>query len=38
VLLAVDANILVSELLRSRGRRLVEDERLRLRVSEKAWE
>ena len=38
MLLAVDANILVSELLRARGRRLVEDPRLRLRVSAKAWE
>ena len=34
----MDANILVSELLRTRGRRLVEDPRLRLRVSAKAWE
>lgn len=38
MLLAVDANVFVSELLRRRGRRLVEDPRLRLRVSSKAWE
>lgn len=37
-MLVVDANILVAELLRARGRRLVEDRRLRLRVSAKAWE
>lgn len=38
MLLVVDANIFVSELLRTRGRRLVEEPRLSLRVAEKAWE
>lgn len=38
MLLVVDANIFVSELLRARGRRLVEEPRLRLWVSAKAWE
>ncbi len=38
MLLVVDANVFVSELLRARGRRLVEEPQLRLRVSAKAWE
>jgi predicted nucleic acid-binding protein len=36
--LAVDANVLVGELLRARGRALVADERLRLFIAEYAWE
>lgn len=35
--LVVDANILVAELLRSRGRVLLQDERLELFVAEVAW-
>lgn len=36
MLLAVDANVFVSELLRKRGRELMRDPRLALRVSERA--
>ena len=36
--LVVDANILVGELLREKGRALVADERLELFVAAKAWE
>ena len=36
--LVVDANILVGELLREKGRALVADERLELLVAAKAWE
>lgn len=38
MLLAVDTNVFVSELLRARGRRLVMNPQLRLRVSARAWE
>ena len=36
MLLVVDANVLVSELLRMRGRALIGDRSLRLRISEEA--
>lgn len=36
--LAVDANILVGELLRARGRALIADATLRLFIAEYAWE
>src|SRR3954454_527881 len=35
---AVDANVLVGDLLRARGRVLVADEPLRLFIAEYAWE
>ncbi len=38
MLLVVDANVLVSELLRRRGRDLVRDPRLALRISQRALE
>lgn len=38
MLLVVDVSVLVSELLRVRGWLLIESPRLRLRVSEEAWE
>ena len=36
--LVVDANILVGELLRTKGRRLIADRRLELFIAAKAWE
>ena len=36
--LVVDANILVGELLRARGRKLIADERLELFLAAKVWE
>jgi predicted nucleic acid-binding protein len=38
VLLVLDANVLVSELLRVRGRDLIQNPQLRLHVSERAWD
>lgn len=37
ILLVLDANVLVAELLKQRGRRLLADPRLQLTITESAW-
>lgn len=37
MLLVLDANVLVAELLKQRGRRLLADPRLQLTITEQAW-
>lgn len=37
ILLVLDANVLVAELLKQRGRRLLADPRLQLTITEQAW-